>query len=54
MLIKTLDIGANPSAEEESETLEDGSAKVNNIIHSFRLMSTSFDKKGYIAYLKSS
>ena len=26
--------------------------RVNNIIHSFRLQSTSFDKKSYLAYLK--
>lgn len=26
--------------------------RVNNIVHSFRLQSTSFDKKSYLAYLK--
>jgi hypothetical protein len=30
----------------------DAEVKVNNIIHSFRLQSTSFDKKGYLGYLK--
>jgi hypothetical protein len=25
---------------------------VNNIVHSFRLQSTQFDKKSYLAYLK--
>jgi hypothetical protein len=47
-----VDTGANASAEEADEALEDTSTKVNNIVHSFRLQSTSFDKKGYLAYLK--
>jgi len=47
-----VDIGANPSAEEQEESLEAGEQKVNNIIHSFRLQQTSFDKKGFLAYLK--
>jgi hypothetical protein len=46
------DIGANASAEEAEEALEDTTVKVNNIVHSFRLQSTSFDKKSYLAYLK--
>jgi len=47
-----VDIGANASAEEAEEAVEDTSVKVNNIVHSFRLQSTSFDKKSYMAYLK--
>ncbi|KAK3301960.1 Mss4-like protein [Chaetomium strumarium] len=47
-----VDIGANASAEEGEEALDDQEVKVNNIIHSFRLQSTQFDKKGYLAYLK--
>ncbi|KZZ90730.1 Translationally-controlled tumor protein [Moelleriella libera RCEF 2490] len=47
-----VDTGANASAEEADEALEDAAVKVNNIVHSFRLQSTSFDKKGYLAYLK--
>lgn len=47
-----IDIGANASAEEGEEALEDQAVKVNNIIHSFRLQSTQFDKKGYLVYLK--
>ncbi|KEZ45394.1 hypothetical protein SAPIO_CDS1681 [Scedosporium apiospermum] len=47
-----VDTGANASAEEAEEALEDAAVKVNNIVHSFRLQSTSFDKKGYLAYLK--
>lgn len=47
-----VDTGANASAEEAEEALEDTEQKVNNIVHSFRLQSTAFDKKGYLAYLK--
>ncbi|KAG5732383.1 Translationally-controlled tumor like protein [Termitomyces sp. T112] len=47
-----IDIGANPSAEETEEALEDGASQVNNVVHSFRLQSTSFDKKSYLTYLK--
>ncbi|KLU82045.1 translationally controlled tumor protein [Magnaporthiopsis poae ATCC 64411] len=47
-----VDTGANASAEEADEALEDGPTKVNNVIHSFRLQSTSFDKKSYLTYLK--
>lgn len=46
------DIGANASAEEAAEELDDTKTKVNNIVHSFRLQSTSFDKKGFLTYLK--
>jgi len=54
MIVKegNVDIGANPSAEETAEALEDGATQVNNVVHSFRLQSTSFDKKSYLAYLK--
>ncbi|WP_223677179.1 translationally-controlled tumor protein, partial [Lysobacter sp. 13A] len=45
-------IGANPSAEEAGEALEDGASSVNNVVHSFRLQPTSFDKKTYLGYLK--
>jgi len=48
----TVDTGANASAEEAEEALDDASVKVNGIIHSFRLQSTSFDKKSYLVYLK--
>lgn len=33
------------SAEEAEEALEEGEQRVNNIVHSFRLTETSFDKK---------
>ena len=45
-------LGANPSAEEQAEAMEDGASQVNNVVHSFRLQSTSFDKKSYLTYLK--
>ncbi|KAI8634769.1 Mss4-like protein [Xylariaceae sp. FL1651] len=44
--------GANASAEEADEGLEDTAQKVNNIVHSFRLQPTSFDKKSYGVHLK--
>ncbi|KAL7424788.1 hypothetical protein Q5752_000472 [Cryptotrichosporon argae] len=47
-----VDIGANPSAEEQEEALENGASQVNNVVHSFRLQPTSFDKKSYLTYLK--
>ncbi|CAE6470099.1 unnamed protein product [Rhizoctonia solani] len=47
-----VDTGANPSAEDADEALEDGAKQVNNVIHSFRLQPSTFDKKGYLAYLK--
>jgi len=47
-----VDIGANASAEEQEETLEDGATQVNNVVHSFRLQPTTFDKKSFLTYLK--
>lgn len=40
-----VDIGANASAEGGEEALEEGEERVNNLVHSFRLQPTSFDKK---------
>ncbi|KAF8607558.1 translationally controlled tumor-associated [Ceratobasidium sp. AG-I] len=48
-----VDIGANPSAEETEEALEGGATQVNNVVHSFRLQPTAFEKKGYLGYLKA-
>jgi len=48
-----VDIGANPSAEEVEEAMEDGAKQVNNVVHSFRLQPTNFDKKSYLAHLKA-
>ncbi|RGP77868.1 translationally-controlled tumor [Fusarium longipes] len=47
-----VDIGANASAEEAAEDLDDTKVKVNNIVSSFRLQSTTFDKKSFLVYLK--
>ncbi|KAM7223886.1 Mss4-like protein [Rhypophila decipiens] len=47
-----VDTGANASAEEAEEGVEDADVKVNNVINSFRLQNTSFDKKSYLTYLK--
>ena len=44
--------GANPSAEDGDEALEDGATQVNNVVYSFRLQSTQFDKKSFLTYLK--
>jgi len=45
--------GANASAEEAEEGVEDGALQVNNVVNSFRLNSTQFDKKSYLSHLKS-
>ncbi|SCU86287.1 LAMI_0D01310g1_1 [Lachancea mirantina] len=48
-----IDIGANPSAEGGDEDgAEDGSEVVNNVVHSFRLQQTAFDKKSFLTYIK--
>ncbi|KAL6850840.1 hypothetical protein ACO1O0_007966 [Amphichorda felina] len=47
-----VDIGANASAEGGDEALDDSAQTVNNIVHSFRLQSTAFDKKSFLTYLK--
>jgi hypothetical protein len=47
------DIGANPSAEDGGdEGAEDNTSTVINVVHSFRLNETSFDKKSYLTALK--
>lgn len=46
-------LGANPSAEEADEALEEGSTQLNNVVYSFRLQPTSFDKKSFLTYLKT-
>ncbi len=50
-----VDIGANASAE--GEDADDGPlgedvVMVNNVVYSFRLSPTSFDKKSYMTYIK--
>ncbi|KAF2168283.1 hypothetical protein M409DRAFT_65742 [Zasmidium cellare ATCC 36951] len=46
------DVGGNPSAEEGGEDVDDTKETVIDIVHSFRLNSTSFDKKSYLTHLK--
>jgi hypothetical protein len=52
VLISLIDTGANASAEEAEEGVEDGAVQVNNVVNSFRLSQTSFDKKTYLSHLK--
>ncbi|KAF1976227.1 microtubule/calcium-binding protein [Bimuria novae-zelandiae CBS 107.79] len=47
-----IDIGANPSAEEAEEGADDTAQTVIDVVHSFRLNETSFDKKSYLTHLK--
>lgn len=47
-----IDIGANPSAEAGDDDVDDGSEIVNNVVHSFRLQPTAFDKKSFLTYIK--
>ncbi|KAF2120191.1 microtubule/calcium-binding protein [Lophiotrema nucula] len=47
-----IDIGANPSAEEQEEGTEDTSQQVIDVVYSFRLNETGFDKKSYLTHLK--
>lgn len=49
---ESFDTGANASAEEADEGTEDAAEKVNNVVHTFGLQSTSFDKKSYMTYIK--
>lgn len=48
-----IDIGANPSAEEADEGTESNSQTVLDVVHSFRLNETQFDKKQYLSHLKT-
>lgn len=50
---ENIDIGANPSSEEAEEGVEDGLQTVIDVVHSFRLQQTSFDKKTYLSHLKT-
>ncbi|KAK4705100.1 glucan 1,3-beta-glucosidase, partial [Phenoliferia sp. Uapishka_3] len=47
-----INIGGNASAEEAPEELQEGETSVNNVVHTFRLAATQFDKKSYLTYLK--
>jgi hypothetical protein len=50
---ETFNTGANASAEGGDDEIEDTSEKVIDFVYTFRLQSTSFDKKSYLTYLKS-
>lgn len=52
MFTDSADIGANPSAEEADEGTDDQSKTVIDVVHSFRLNDTHFDKKSYLSHLK--
>ncbi|KAL9555239.1 Translationally-controlled tumor protein [Mucor bainieri] len=48
-----IDIGANPSAEGGDDEGADSTVEtVNNVVYSFRLTPSSFDKKTYMGYIK--
>jgi len=50
---ESFDVGGNPSAEGgDDEGVDDQTETVIDIVHSFRLSQTSFDKKGYLTHLK--
>ncbi len=48
-----INTGANASAEEAEEGIEGGAVRVNNVVNSFRLRQTTFDKKTYFTHLKA-
>lgn len=47
-----IDIGANPSAEEGGDDVDDAQQQVIDVVYSFRLQETQFDKKSYLSHLK--
>ncbi|RYN43826.1 hypothetical protein AA0112_g440 [Alternaria arborescens] len=49
---ESFDTGANASAEEQEEGAEDSAETKIDVVYSFRLNETGFDKKGYLTYLK--
>ncbi|KAJ4346165.1 hypothetical protein N0V95_005629 [Ascochyta clinopodiicola] len=49
---ETFDTGANASAEEAEEGADDQLETRIDVVYSFRLNETGFDKKGYLTYLK--
>ncbi|KAK8158014.1 microtubule/calcium-binding protein [Phyllosticta citrichinensis] len=49
-----IDIGANPSAEDGGDgDVDENTQTVLDVVHSFRLNETSFDKKSYLSHLKT-
>ncbi|KAF2845937.1 translationally controlled tumor protein-like protein [Plenodomus tracheiphilus IPT5] len=49
---ESFDTGGNASAEEQEEGVEDTVEQKIDVVYSFRLNETGFDKKGYLTYLK--
>ncbi|KAF1939919.1 translationally controlled tumor-associated [Clathrospora elynae] len=49
---ESFNTGGNASAEEQEESVEDTADTKIDVIYSFRLNETSFDKKSYLIYLK--
>jgi len=50
---ESFDVGGNPSADGgDEEGAEDTAQTVIDVVHSFRLTETAFDKKGYLGHLK--
>ncbi|RAR14531.1 rna-directed rna polymerase 2 [Stemphylium lycopersici] len=49
---ESFDTGANASAEEQEEGADDQQETKIDVVYSFRLNETGFDKKGYLSYLK--
>jgi len=50
---ESFDVGGNPSAEEGEEAMDDHAQTVIDVVHSFRLHETQFDKKSYLSHLKT-
>ena len=49
---ETFDTGANASAEGGDEEADDQKETKIDVVHSFSLQETSFDKKAYLGHLK--
>jgi hypothetical protein len=49
---ETFDTGANASAEGGDEDADDQKETKIDVVHSFRLQETNFDKKAYLGHLK--
>ena len=49
---ESFDTGANASAEEGGDDVDDNKETKIDVVHSFRLNETQFDKKAYLGHLK--
>ncbi|RGP77712.1 translationally-controlled tumor [Fusarium longipes] len=47
-----INTGETERASEDEDEDDDGVQRVNNVIYSFRLQPTQFDKASYVSYLK--